>query len=85
MRSDCEAAATLVGFFEWMPDSAAAPSYQGPPAEMHTTLSLCRAHADAEDQLGALRRHFMFVARAVCIATKKVLPGEHRLVWRPIQ
>jgi hypothetical protein len=75
MRTDCAAPATLHGVFAW-----AAPAA---PSELDTALELCQQHAAEEDQLGALQRHFLFVARVVCNAVKRPHPVDVRLTWRP--
>jgi hypothetical protein len=77
MRTDCADPATAHGVFTWSAPEA--------PSELDTSLSLCQPHAAEEDLLGALHRHFLFVARAICIAVKRAQPMDTRLTWRPIQ
>jgi hypothetical protein len=75
-RSDCTAPAEVHGVFEWA-------AVDG-PSRLDTPLDLCRAHADEEAQLGALHRHFLWVARALCIALRRPEPVDTRLAWRAI-
>jgi hypothetical protein len=76
MRTDCDTPATVHGVFTWSATDA--------PSQLDTGLELCQRHAAEEDELGALHRHFLFVARVVCNAVKRPHPADTRLTWRPI-